>query len=109
MECAALVRLGLDPDATAVALDYLLADRKADAGAGILALVVQPLEHHEDAFKVLRLDADAVVGHHDLALALPVDRRDVDARHRRGAKLERVADQVLEELRELHVVSLHYR
>src|SRR5262249_28629011 len=55
------LRPGTDPDAAAVAVDDFLADREADAGARVLALVVQALEHHEDALEVLRLDADAVV------------------------------------------------
>src|SRR5690606_23413819 len=61
MECGAFAGPRLDPDAAVVALDDLLADGEADPGAGILPLAVQPLEHHEDALEVLRLDADAVV------------------------------------------------
>ena len=40
-----------------------LADGQADAGAGILPARVQPLEDHENPLEVLRVDADAVVGH----------------------------------------------
>ena len=57
--------LGLDPDAPAVALDDLLADRQADAGARVLVAAVQPLEDDEDPLDVLRLDADAVVAHRE--------------------------------------------
>jgi hypothetical protein len=52
-ERASAARLRLDPDAAAVPVDDLLADREPDAGAGILRLVVQPLEHHEDAVGIL--------------------------------------------------------
>src|SRR6185295_5268806 len=62
-ERAPLAGLRLDPDAPAVALDDLLHDREPDARAGVIRLVVQPLEHHEDAIAVLRVQADAVVLH----------------------------------------------
>src|ERR1043165_9905826 len=106
MELAALARGRAHPDAAAVALDDFLADGEPDAGARILAHGVQPLEEHEDALEVLRLDADAVVGHRDAPLARLLRRRDVDARHGAATELERVAHQVLEELRELHLVRL---
>ena len=61
VEGRALAGLRLDPDPAAVALDDFLADRQADAGAGILVAGVQALEDQEDAFGVLRVDADAVV------------------------------------------------
>src|SRR5262249_22521535 len=97
-EGAAFPRRRLDPHRAAVALDHLLHDGEPDPRARILALVVQPLEHHEDPLEVLRLDADAVVANRDLAgLAAVVD-RDVDLRRRLRAELERVADQVLEYL-----------
>src|SRR4051795_12497268 len=101
MERAAGAELRLEPDAPAVALGDLLADGKADAGAGVLAHGMQALEQHEDALEVLRLDADAVVGDADAPVAALVDGRDVDPRYARAAELERVADQVLEQLREL--------
>src|SRR3954466_6358658 len=101
MECAALAGPRLDPDAAAVALDHLLADGEANARPRILALVMQALENHEDPLEVRRFDADAVVGHHDLPFFFSLKRRDVDAGHGCRAKLEGVADQVLEELRDL--------
>ena len=106
MERAANAQLRLDPDAPAMALDDLLADGKADAGARVLAHGMQPLKQHEDALEVLRLDADAVVGHRDAPFARLLGGAHVDARQRRPAELERVADQVLEELRELHLVDV---
>src|SRR3954451_11246905 len=107
MECAALAGLGLDPDAAAVALDHLLADGEANARSRVLALVMQALEHHEDALEVRRFDANAIVGHDYLPFIFFLGTRDVDAGHRCRAKLEGVADQVLEELGYLRVVALH--
>src|SRR3954471_15057016 len=98
MECAALARLGLDPDAAAVALDHLLADGEANTRSRVLALVMQALEHHEDALEVRRFDADAIVGHDYFPFIFFFGRRDVNARHGCRAKLEGVANQVLEEL-----------
>ena len=69
VEGRALAGLGLDPDAPAVALDDLLADRQADAGARVLVPAVQALEDDEDALEVLRVDADAVVAHREDPLA----------------------------------------
>src|SRR3954447_1194958 len=109
MERAAGAELRLEPDAPAVALGDLLADGKADARAGVLAHGMQALEQHEDALEVLRLDADAVVGDADAPLGIFLLRRDVDARRRLAAELERIADQVLEELHELHLVDIDAR
>ena len=49
-----LPELGLDRDAAPVPLGNLLADGQADAGAGELFALVQPLEHAKNLFKVLR-------------------------------------------------------
>src|SRR5438874_8229547 len=103
MERGAPTEPRFDPDAPPVALDHLLADGKADAGAGVLTHGMQPLEQHEDALEVLRLDADAVVGDRDTPLGVFLHRRDMDARRRLTAELERVADEVLEKLRQLHL------
>src|SRR5258706_2354810 len=94
-EGAAPARFGFDPDAAAVAVHHLLADRQADAGARVLALVVQALEHHEDALEVLHLDADAVVAHGDLELAFFFKTGNFDPRLRLAAELEGVAHQAL--------------
>src|SRR5436190_12332311 len=51
----------LDPDAPAVALDDLAADREADARALERLAVVQALEHLENAFPVPGVEADPVV------------------------------------------------
>src|SRR6185503_5446764 len=107
IEARAIAWTRLHPDAPAMALDHLLADGEADAGARILALVEQPLEHHEDALEILRLDADAVIPHFDLKFGIFFRNADVDARHGVGPELERVADQVLQQLAELHLVARH--
>ena len=62
----------------AVPLDDLLADRQADAGAGELVSLVQPLEHAEDPLEVLRVDPQPVVLHREEPLPVAVLRgRDV--------------------------------
>src|SRR6267378_7242348 len=98
MERAAGAGLRADPDAPAVALGHLLADREPDAGSRVFAHRMQALEQHEDAVEVLRLDADAVIGDADVPLARFLHRADMDAGHLLAAELERVADEVLEHL-----------
>src|SRR5688572_12018476 len=51
----------LHPDAAAVALDNLLADREPNPGAAVLFDRVQTLEDDEDPLEVLRRNADPVV------------------------------------------------
>jgi hypothetical protein len=51
----------LDPDVAAVALYDPLAYRQPDARSGEIVLAVEPLEHFENPFVVLRGHADAVV------------------------------------------------
>src|SRR5262249_20631605 len=105
-ERAASAVRGLDPDPSAMAVDHLLAYREADPGTGVFIPGMQPLEHHEDTLEVLLLDADTVVGDRKTPFAFQVLEADVDA-HRLVLlpELDRVADQILEELRELRVVG----
>ena len=49
---------GVEPDAAAVVLDDLAAQRQPDPGALVRLLGVQALEDREDALRVLRRDAD---------------------------------------------------
>src|SRR5690242_16860233 len=105
-ERASLSRPAVDPDAPAVPVDDLLADRQPDAGAGIFVAIVQALEHEEDALAVLRIEPDAVVRDAERPRAAVLARRDVHARGFGAAELERVGDQVLEELRELPLVAV---
>src|SRR5918995_4801286 len=109
MEARALAGARLDPDAPAVALDHLLADGQADAGSRVLALVMQALEHHEDALVVLRLDADAVVAHFEVPLGIISSNTNMYPRDRARTELQRIAHQVLQELRELRLVGVHGR
>ena len=55
----------------AVALGDLAAQRQPDAGAGVLAAAVQPLEHAEDPPLVARVEADPVVADRRAAAASP--------------------------------------
>src|SRR5687768_5634100 len=100
-ECRADARLGLDLDAPPVALDDLLADREADAGAVIVAAAVQPLEQDEDALEVFSRDADAVVADPETAHLAVGFGRDVDAHRVLAPELQRIAEQVLEQLQQL--------
>src|SRR5262245_9677714 len=90
--------LRFHPDAPAVALDDLLADRQADAGAGVLAAAVQALEHLEQPPGLARVNADAVIPHGELPVPVHPPRGNVDAGGRLPAKLERVGDEVLQDL-----------
>src|SRR5215212_2120539 len=89
----------IDADLPALALDDLAADREADPGALERLAVVQALEHLEHAVAVARVDPDAVVGDRDAphrvvhALGL-----DPYARARPRAELQRVGDEVLQQL-----------
>src|SRR6266496_4978458 len=129
MERGAFARLALDPNASPVTFDDFLADRQADARARILVERVQTLENDEYLVEILRVDADAVVAHAEVPLLgllpgnrlrradggnLAIRRRfahraDVDARLLRPAELDRIADEVLEKLRELRGVHNHGR
>ncbi len=87
-------------------LHHPLADRQPHPRAGVLVPPVQPLEDLEDPLPVLGRDADAIVAHREDPLLTGPLGRDVDAR-RAVAELQRVADQVLEELDELDRVGEH--
>ena len=104
-----LAGFGFHGDAAAVALDDLLADGQADARAGILGPGVQPLEDDEDALEVFGLHADAVVLHREYPMALVTAHADVDSRRLLAAEFDGVADEVLEQLRQLGGVRFHDR
>src|ERR1035437_1695493 len=102
-------RLGFDPDSAPMALDNLLADGQPDAGAGIGLARVQALEDLENAFKILRINADAIVPHpEDPAFRLGPG-ADVDFGRAFAAELEGVGDQILEQLRYLAFVHRQSR
>ena len=88
-----------------------------DSRAGVLATAVETLEHREDPVQILLLEPDTVVPNRehaglDTADAMPIDGPAL-YRDQRGylgsVKLERVADQVLEELRHLGRIRLDHR
>src|SRR5690348_1215814 len=106
-ERASLPGPSVDPDASTVPVDDLLADRKSDPGAGIFVAVVQALEHEEDALAVLRIEPDAVVGDREEPRAVVFAGAHVHARTLGAVELERIRDEVLEELRELALVAVH--
>src|SRR6185437_3924329 len=95
--------LGLDRDVAAVPFDDLLADGQADAGAGKLFPLVQPLEHAKNLFKVLRINSQSVVFHrkHPFIFSAAGD-GDMHLGNAAGALvLDGISDQVLEQLNEL--------
>ena len=100
-----------------MAFGDLSADGQADARALVLPAPVQALEDREHPVEILFVEADAVVGHQDLARAARgvtrvgrarLDDLGADPDHRRLSalvELERVADQVLHQLPHLHRVT----
>jgi hypothetical protein len=94
-KCAALVRLGLDPDSPAELFDNLLANRQTEAGAGVLGFAVQTFAESEDSLPVLRFDADAVVANCEQPVVpFPLD-TDVYFDRPVSAKFQGISDQVL--------------
>src|SRR5438477_7066261 len=91
-------------------LDDLLADREPDAGPRVFALGVQALEEVEEVLlpEMREVDADAVVAHADQALATFAPGDHVDANALAAPKLERVLDEVLQELPQQRGVALHH-
>jgi len=63
LEAGAFVRLGLDPDAAAVAVDDALDDGEPDARARKLTFGVQALKDTEEATGVFHVEAGAIVAH----------------------------------------------
>ena len=105
-ELRAFAGLGLDPDAAIMPFDDALADREAHSGTRQFA-AVQALEDPENAIVVLRIDTDAVVSHADRPLVVPTSRALIcDPRRLVCLVLDRVPDQVLEDLRQLDLVSV---
>jgi hypothetical protein len=70
---------------------------------------VQPLKDLKDATGMLRVNADAVILDREDPRASVLLSRDVDARGLIPAKLEGIADQVLEELKQLRALHHHSR
>src|SRR4051812_29176108 len=98
----------LYPDAAAVTVCDPPADRQPDPGPLVLLAPVQAAEHLEDALGVALLDADAVVAHDDVPLARLADALDPHlGRHARACELDRVGDEVLQQLADLGGVAVH--
>src|SRR6185503_2655446 len=105
MERASAVGVAFDPDPPTMTLDDPLADGEADAAARVFVPAVQPLEYGEDPGGVFGLDPDSVVRDREDPVSLVTGRRYVDSRHGAGGdELDRVRDEVLEQLRELGLV-----
>src|SRR5580700_2750069 len=91
-----------------MALDDLLADRQSYAGAGELLPFVQPLEHAENLFEVLRVNSRSVVLHRKYPSSLAtLGGGDVDPWDSRPLVLDGITDKVLKQLNQLHLVRLH--
>src|SRR4051812_3085030 len=105
-ERAALAGRALRPDAAAVMLDDPLADREPDAGSGVRALAVQPVEGLEDLLGLARLHADPIVAHGEPPRRVDAVRRDLHARVA-VRELHGVRDQVLEHLADVAVVRVN--
>src|SRR5580658_11363478 len=109
IERCAFAENRLEPYSAAVALNNLFGDGQPNAGAFELFAGVQALEHLKDAPAVAFLDTNSVVGdgeaHHLL------DRFGAHANQGRAfaTELEGIADQVLKNLPQLHVIGLDGR
>ena len=90
-----------------MAVDDLFAGGQADARSGVAIACVQTLKHHEDSVEVLRCDTYAVIAHMKLPLTVLTGSTYVDGGSFGIAELDGVADQVLEELRQLNLISLN--
>jgi hypothetical protein len=97
----------IERDAAAVPLDDSLADRQPYTGAGNLLPSVEPLEHSEDPFQVLRLNAWPIVfdGEYPFCLSNGVG-RNVHKGDGVVVVLDGIADEVLEDLSQLGLVCL---
>src|SRR5712691_7249283 len=61
MKSSSFSGFGFKPNLSAVTFDDFFAERQADAGARIFVPRVEALEEHENAFKILRGNANAVI------------------------------------------------
>src|SRR3569833_517623 len=91
-------RRRVEPDPAAVVFDDLLAHRQADARPRVDVLGMQALEDEEDALTVLGVHPDAVVGAGELPAGAVAAGADVHARRLVAVELDRVADEVLQQL-----------
>lgn len=61
MKCTSLSGFGLDPNLSAMAMDYTTTNGEPDTGTRIFFLIMQALEYFKDSFLMLRFNADTVV------------------------------------------------
>src|SRR3954447_20068673 len=91
-------------------LDDALTDRQPDARAGILRAGMQALKDTEYPLVILRRDTDAVVLHRELPFHPRPLHADMNSRSLIVAPvLDRVSDQVLEQMLHLPVAHSHGR
>src|ERR1017187_8102088 len=105
-ERGSLAGLRFDPDAPAVLFDDPFTNGQPDAGTGNV-FAMQSLEDAEDAFAVLRIDADAVVAHLNQPVVRTANCRNMNFRRHAGPGVfDPVADEVLEQLNQLDVIGV---
>src|SRR5277367_66238 len=95
-------------------LGDLAADSQADSGPFVFGSAVQSLEHGEDPVQVFLIKTDAVVFNHQLEHAVPSllgTGRIREHPHPRRlsllVELKSVSDEILQELTDLHRVSVN--
>src|SRR5436190_18659266 len=100
-----LIGLRVEPDPASSLLDDALADRETDAAAGVLVARVVPAEEVEDVVRERGVDADPVVLHRESDELAVADSGDFDDRGAVALELDRVRDEVLEELQQVELVD----
>jgi hypothetical protein len=86
---------GFHPDVSSVALDNLFTDGEPDAGAGICAGGMQPLEEDEHALPILLLDTHPVVPNGKLPHLTGAQSRNADVGRIRAVEFEGIGDQII--------------
>src|SRR5450755_3296341 len=95
------------PDPAAMPLDNLLADRQPDPVSRILFPRMQAPEDYEHAVQMFGRDADPVVLYRNHPVLRHHLRLDLNHRLCRSPKLDGIANQVLEYLRQLRPIGHH--
>lgn len=91
-------KLRLDPDVSPVMFDNLLTDGQAQPGTRIGCSGMQALKNNENLFGILWVDADTVVAYCEAPSIVALFYRDVQAWRCGAVKLERIADEILQQL-----------
>jgi hypothetical protein len=92
-----------------MAFDNLPANRQADPGARIFRLGMEALKDDEDALRILRRNPDPIVPDGKVPGISLARGGEGDLWRRLAAILDRVGNQILEELAELHPVARYRR